>query len=45
VLRHLVLKLHPALVDPIIAHATGVVAEDESVEGEVVETVAAGTEE
>ncbi len=48
VLRHMVLKLNPALVDPIIAHATGAVEVDEQSddeESEVAETVGVGAEE
>ncbi len=43
VLRQLVLKIHPRLVEPILAHATGAVSEEEAV-GEGAEAVAPSAE-
>ncbi|MGL4514940.1 MAG: 30S ribosomal protein S6 [Lacipirellulaceae bacterium] len=41
VMRHLVLKIHPRLVEPILAHASGVVLEEPTAESaEVAESVA-----
>ncbi|QDU87805.1 30S ribosomal protein S6 [Pirellulimonas nuda] len=45
VLRQLVLKIHPRLVEPILAHATGAVSEEEAeAEGEAAQAVAPAAE-
>lgn len=44
VLRHLVIKLHPSLVEPILAHAAGAGESEEDAEEPAGEPVAAGAE-